>query len=196
MFHHHRNLAMESRSPEETRRLAVALSPLLRPGDVLSLGGDLGAGKTTFVQGLAVGLGITERVTSPSFVLLKEYLGGRYPLIHMDVYRLERMQEVVDLGYDEFLDPSHIVVVEWGDMVEPLLPKEHLSIQMSYGAEDSRREIVLQPRGLQWEMRVQKVRVLIEELFSVDRDDLFYPPASPPGTGPGHPLDPPPQEML
>ena len=201
MFHHHRNLVMESRSPEETRRLAVALSPLLRPGDVLSLGGDLGAGKTTFVQGLAIGLGITERVTSPSFVLLKEYLGGRYPLIHMDVYRLERMQEVVDLGYDEFLDPSHIVVVEWGDMVEPLLPKEHLSIQMSYGAADSRREIVLQPRGFQWEMRMQTVRVLIEELFSVDRDDLFYapddsPPGSPPGTGPGHPLDPPPQEML
>jgi len=201
VFHHHRNLAMESRSPEETRRLAVALSPLLRPGDVLSLGGDLGAGKTTFVQGLAVGLGILERVTSPSFVLLKEYLGGRYPLIHMDVYRLERMQEVVDLGYDEFLDPSHIVVVEWGDMVEPLLPKEHLSIQMSYGAADSRREIVMQPRGFQWEMRMQKVRVLIEELFSVDRDDLFSspgdsPPASPPGTGSGHPLDPPPQEML
>src|SRR5437016_14472076 len=92
----------------------------------------------------------------------------------MDVYRLERMQEVVDLGYDEFLDPSHIVVVEWGDMVEPLLPKEHLSIQMSYGAADSRREIVLQPRGFQWEMRMQTVRVLIEELFSVDLDEFFY----------------------
>jgi tRNA threonylcarbamoyladenosine biosynthesis protein TsaE len=188
VFHNHRNLAMESRSPEETRRLAVALSPLLRPGDVVSLGGDLGAGKTTFVQGLAVGLGISGRVTSPSFVLMKEYLGGRYPLVHMDVYRLERMQEVVDLGYDEFLDPSHIVVVEWGDMVEPLLPKEHLSIQMSYGDGDSRREIVLQPRGSEWELRMQTVRVLIEELFSVDRDDLFYPPGSPP--------DPPPQELL
>jgi len=119
----------------------------------------------------------------------------------MDVYRLERMQEVVDLGYDEFLDPSHIVVVEWGNMVEPLLPKEHLSIQMSYGAADSRREIVLQPRGFQWEIRMQTVRVLIEELFSVDRDDLFFPPGdsppgSPPGTGPRHPLDPPPQELL
>jgi len=102
VFHHPRNLAMQSRSPEETRRLAVALSPVLRPGDVISLGGDLGAGKTTFVQGLAAGLGIPDRVTSPSFVLMKEYLAGRYPLIHMDVYRLERMQEVVDLGYDAF----------------------------------------------------------------------------------------------
>jgi tRNA A37 threonylcarbamoyladenosine biosynthesis protein TsaE len=143
-----------------------------------------------------VGLGISDRVTSPSFVLLKEYLGGRYPLIHMDVYRLERMQEVVDLGYDEFLDPSHIVVVEWGDMVEPLLPKEHLSIQMSYGDGDSRREIVLQPRGSQWELRMHAVRVLIEELFSLDRDDLFSPPGSPPGSRPGSPPDPPPQELL
>jgi tRNA threonylcarbamoyladenosine biosynthesis protein TsaE len=200
VFHNHRNLAMESRSPEETRRLAVALSPLLRPGDVVSLGGDLGAGKTTFVQGLAVGLGIRDRVTSPSFVLLKEYLGGRYPLIHMDVYRLERMQEVVDLGYDEFLDPSHIVVVEWGDMVEPLLPKEHLSIQMSYGNDESHREIVLQPRGAHWDLRMRTVRVLVEELFSVDRDDVFFPPGarpgSPPGPRPGPPFGPPPEELL
>src|SRR2546430_2482630 len=171
---------MESRSPEETRRLAVALSPLLRPGDVLSLGGDLGAGKTTFVQGLAIGLGITERVTSPSFVLLKEYLGGRYPLIHMDVYRLERMQEVVDLGYDEFLDPSHIVVVEWGDMVEPLLPKDHLSIEMRYGEGETKRDIELHPKGGQWETRMQTVRVLVEALFSAGRDDGFDRPPSPP----------------
>lgn len=159
-----RPLEMHSASPEETRRLAVALSPLLRPGDVLSLGGDLGAGKTTFTQGLAAGLGVPDHVTSPTFVLMKEYLGGRYPLIHMDVYRLERMQEVVDLGYDEFLDPSHIVVVEWGDMVEPLLPKEHLSIQMRYGVEDSSREITLMPRGPLWEVRMHAVRTLVKDL--------------------------------
>src|SRR6266700_262332 len=157
MFHNHRVLDLESRSVAETRRLATALSPMLRPGDVLALGGDLGAGKTTFVQGLAVGLGIAERVTSPSFILMKEYLEGRYPLIHMDVYRLERMQEVVDLGYDEFLDPSHIVVVEWGDMVEPLLPKVHLSIQLRYGDTDATREIAFQPRGAEWEGRMQSV---------------------------------------
>lgn len=195
MFHDHRNLAMQSRSPEETRRLAMALSPLLRPGDVISLGGDLGSGKTTFVQGLAVGLGITDRVTSPSFVLMKEYLGGRYPLIHMDVYRLERMQDVVDLGYDEFLDPSHIVVVEWGDMVEPLLPKEHLSIHLRYGQTDSSREVAMQGRGARWEPRIPMMRSLIEELFSLDRSDLLYPPDPiDPTTPPG--LGPPPQELL
>jgi tRNA threonylcarbamoyladenosine biosynthesis protein TsaE len=179
VFHNHRILEMETRSPEETRRLAVSLTPLLRPGDVVALGGDLGAGKTTFVQGLAVGLGIAERVTSPSFVLMKEYLGGRYPLIHMDVYRLDRMQEVVDLGYDEFLDPSHIVVVEWGDMVEPLLPKEHLSIRLRYAGGEQLREVALQPRGAQWERRMQTVRVLVEELFSIGRDDKPGPPAPP-----------------
>jgi tRNA threonylcarbamoyladenosine biosynthesis protein TsaE len=98
----------------------------------------------------------------------------------MDVYRLERMQEVVDLGYDEFLDPSHIVVVEWGDMVEPLLPKEHLSIEMRYGKGESKREIALVPRGAQWESRMQTVRVLVEDLFSAGRDDGFDRAASPP----------------
>src|SRR5260370_38778007 len=123
---------MESRPPEEPRRLAVALSPLLRPGDVLSLGGDLGAGKPTFVQGLAVGLGIVERVTSPSFVLLKEYLGGRYPLIHMDVYRLGRVQGVRDLGYGEFLRPSRIRVGESGDTVRRLLSSHHVATMIGH----------------------------------------------------------------
>lgn len=173
-FPNHRSLEMESRSPEETRRLAVSLSPLLRPGDVVALGGDLGAGKTTFVQGVAAGLGVVEHVTSPTFILLREYLSGRYPLIHMDVYRLDRMQEVVDLGYDEFLDPAYIVIVEWGDMVAPLLPKEHLGIDMRYGAGDTIREIVLRPRGHSWEERMPAARALIEEIFSIDRDDPLF----------------------
>jgi len=186
LFHNHRVLDLESRSVAETRRLATALSPMLRPGDVLALGGDLGAGKTTFVQGLAVGLGIVERVTSPSFVLMREYLGGRYPLMHMDVYRLERMQEVVDLGYAESLDHSNIVVVEWGDMVDPRLPKEHLAIQMRYGKSEKIRHISVMAKGGQWETRMHSVRSLVEELFSVGRDD---PP-------PPAPKAPPPEELL
>ncbi|GAC1362493.1 MAG: tRNA (adenosine(37)-N6)-threonylcarbamoyltransferase complex ATPase subunit type 1 TsaE [Actinomycetota bacterium] len=168
---------------------------MLRPGDVLSLGGDLGAGKTTFVQGLAAGLAIPARVTSPTFVLMKEYLGGRYPLIHMDVYRLDRMQEVVDLGYDEFLDPSHIVVVEWGDMVEPLLPKDHLSIQMRYGEDISSREIAFHPSGPQWEVRMQVVRMLVKELstaLAADRARLGIAPGITTGITPQTP----PQELL
>jgi tRNA threonylcarbamoyladenosine biosynthesis protein TsaE len=169
-YHSHRILTLESTSVEETRRLAVALTPLLRPGDVIALGGPLGVGKTAFVQGIGAGLGVPERVTSPSFILMKEYLGGRYPLLHLDVYRLDRMQELVDLGLDEFLEPSHIVIVEWGDMVEPLLPKEHLLVEMARGESDTDRLITLEPRGQDWEGRMDTVKMLVSELFSVDRE--------------------------
>ncbi|MGH2767610.1 MAG: tRNA (adenosine(37)-N6)-threonylcarbamoyltransferase complex ATPase subunit type 1 TsaE [Actinomycetota bacterium] len=177
-------LSFETRSAEETRRLAVALSPMLLPGDVIALAGDLGAGKTTFVQGLGAGLGIADRVTSPTFVLMREYLGGRYPLMHIDVYRLDRFQEVIDLGYDEFLDPSHIVIMEWGDVIEPLLPKEHLLVALEYGDADSVRWITLVPRGSNWESRMETVKVLAAEIFSADREGdprLFPPEPTPPG---------------
>lgn len=165
---------VRTRSAEETRRLAVALSPILVPGDMIVLSGDLGAGKTTFVQGLAVGLGIVEQVTSPTFILMKEYLGGRYPLMHMDIYRLGKIQEVIDLGYDEFLDPSYVVVVEWGDMVEPLLPKGHLLVELNYGQSDDERTIGLRPKGDTWEGRMTTVRILANELFSAGEADPGY----------------------
>lgn len=182
--------------------MAVALTPLLLPGDVIALAGDLGTGKTTFVQGLGAGLGVPERVTSPTFVLMREYLGGRYPLMHLDVYRLERMQEVIDLGYDEFLDPSHIVVVEWGDMVEPLLPKDHLMVELAFGDGDLVRRVTLSPRGLHWESRMETIRILATELFSVGREadpglrpvELSPGPSSEPGPPPSEPLPPGPEE--
>jgi tRNA threonylcarbamoyladenosine biosynthesis protein TsaE len=166
-----RSLTLETRSPEETRRLAAALSPVLRPGDVISLSGDLGAGKTTFVQGLAAGIGVIEHVTSPTFILMKEYHGGRYPLMHIDVYRLEKAQEVIDLGYDEFLDPSYIVVVEWGDVIEPMLPEEHLLVEITQTDNESVRTISLIPRGGRWHERMATVGVLSAELFSAGRDE-------------------------
>jgi tRNA threonylcarbamoyladenosine biosynthesis protein TsaE len=158
-----KSLAMKTRSAEETRRLAVALAPTLVPGDVIVLAGDLGAGKTTFVQGLAVGLGIVEKVTSPTFILMKEYLGGRFPLMHMDIYRLGRVQEVIDLGYDEFLDPSYVVAVEWGDMVEPLLPQEHLKVELRHEGGDE-RTVTLTAKGKNWATRMELVRRLMAEL--------------------------------
>jgi len=162
---------LETRSAEETRRLGVALSPVLVPGDMIVLSGELGTGKTTFVQGLAVGLGITEQVTSPTYVLMKEYIGGRYPLMHMDIYRLDRIQEVIDLGYDEFLDPSYVVVVEWGDKVEPLLPKEHLQVELLHTGDDEIRKVSLIPKGSIWEARMDTVEILAAELFAATRDD-------------------------
>ena len=168
--HNPRTLEVETCSAEESRRLARAISPLLIPGDVLVLAGDLGAGKTTFVQGLAAGLGIPERIVSPTFILMKEYLGGRYPLMHLDVYRLGRVQEVIDLGYDDFLEPSAVVAVEWGDMIEPLLPKDHLLVDIRHGEEPEDRTIACTPKGPGWESRMQTMRILVDELFSPGRE--------------------------
>ncbi len=141
---------------------------MLVPGDVLVLAGDLGAGKTTFVQGLAKGLGIVERVTSPTFILMKEYPGGRFPLMHLDVYRLDKVQQVIDLGIDEYLDPSYVVAVEWGDKVEPLLPQDHLKVEITHDHEDT-RTITLVAKGSHWETRMATIRKLVEEMNASSR---------------------------
>jgi tRNA threonylcarbamoyladenosine biosynthesis protein TsaE len=156
-------LVLKTHSAEETKELAESLAPILVPGDVIVLAGDLGAGKTTFVQGLAVGLGIVEKVTSPTFILMKEYLGGRFPLMHMDIYRLGRVQEVIDLGYDEFLDPSYVVAVEWGDMVEALLPKDHLKVELRHGGGDERTMTFI-GKGEAWGTRLNLIRQMAAEL--------------------------------
>ncbi|MGH2726573.1 MAG: tRNA (adenosine(37)-N6)-threonylcarbamoyltransferase complex ATPase subunit type 1 TsaE, partial [Actinomycetota bacterium] len=98
-------------TPEETKALAAAVAPVMLPGDVVALSGDLGAGKTCFVQGAAAALGVSDRVTSPSFILVKEYQ-GTFPILHLDVYRLSNLQELTDLGYEEFLDPRWVVFIE------------------------------------------------------------------------------------
>lgn len=158
-----KKLTIRSHSSEETKSLGGLLAPLLVPGDVLVMSGDLGAGKTTFVQGLAKGLGIVERVTSPTFVLMKEYQGGRFPLMHLDVYRLEKVQEVIDLGIDEYLDPSYVVVVEWGDKVEPLLPQDHLTIELVHEGGDA-RSITLTGKGSPWAGRMASIKQMVEGL--------------------------------
>lgn len=161
-------LVLRTRSADETRQLANGIAPLLVPGDVLVLSGDLGAGKTTFVQGLAKGLGIVERVTSPTFILMKEYPGGRFPLMHLDVYRLGKVQEVIDLGIDEYLDPSHVVAVEWGDKVEPLLPQDHLKVELTHDGSDS-RTIALTGKGSHWQTRMATIKELVENLSASRR---------------------------
>jgi tRNA threonylcarbamoyladenosine biosynthesis protein TsaE len=129
-----------SHSPEETIAFAQALAATLRRGDVLALSGDLGAGKTHFVKGLAAGLGSTTSVTSPTFTLIHEYSGGRLPLFHFDFYRLDDADEALKIGLDEYLDGDGVCVIEWGEKFPGLLPQHTRWLRFAHRA-DGAREI-------------------------------------------------------
>jgi tRNA threonylcarbamoyladenosine biosynthesis protein TsaE len=161
-----RGLKVVSRSPEETRLLGAALAPVLLPGDVVALSGELGSGKTVFVQGLAAALGVTGRVTSPTFTLVHEYQ-GRYPIVHLDVYRLDSIQEVFDLGFEELLDPGAVLLIEWGEAVSALLPARHLDVVIERGAADDERVLTFAPHGGDWARKLEGMRSTAEELFEV-----------------------------
>jgi tRNA threonylcarbamoyladenosine biosynthesis protein TsaE len=135
-----------------TRELGEALAGLAHPGDIILLTGDLGAGKTAFAQGFARGLGVEERVTSPTFTLARDY-DGRLRLHHLDVYRLDRLQEAVDLGLPEMVDDGSVTLIEWGDVVIPTLPAAYLEIRLSFGDDDDARVLELRPTGSSWVAR-------------------------------------------
>ncbi|MBN3553019.1 tRNA (adenosine(37)-N6)-threonylcarbamoyltransferase complex ATPase subunit type 1 TsaE [Fictibacillus nanhaiensis] len=143
----------ETKSAEETMSFAEKLGSLLQKGDVLTLAGDLGAGKTTFTKGLAKGLGVTRTVNSPTFTIIKEY-SGRLPLYHMDVYRLEDSDE--DLGFEEYFSGDGVCVVEWAVFIEDYLPEERLELVISHKG-DEEREIQLRPIGSRYEERVKEI---------------------------------------
>lgn len=167
-----RQLELITTTPEETKLLAGRLAAVLRPGDVVALTGEVGAGKTCFVQGAAAALGVTDRVTSPSFVLRKQYVGDELEVLHLDVYRLESLQEVLDIGFLEASDDHVLTFVEWGDAMAPLLPEEHLEVEMrlppldegglaaaasagDWAAEP--RTVILTPHGHDWSRRLVDV---------------------------------------
>ena len=137
-------------SAEETQALAAALGELLTAGDVLCLIGELGAGKTTLTQGLALGLGLpsAEPVNSPTFTLVTEHRGGRVPLFHFDVYRLADSSGLYELAWDEYLDAGGVVVMEWADNVADALPPERLDILLEVDPADAgRRRLAFRPHG-------------------------------------------------
>jgi tRNA threonylcarbamoyladenosine biosynthesis protein TsaE len=141
-------------SEAETRVLAASMAPTLRVGDVVVLAGELGAGKTAFAKGLAAGLGVKDTVTSPTFTIVQHY-EGRVPVAHVDVYRLDRLQELHDLGFDELLEGS-IVLVEWGDAIAPLLPRDRLVVRITPVPDDTNpdaRTIVIDAHGPSWTTR-------------------------------------------
>ena len=129
---------LTSDSPEQTRELGKRIGAIALPGDVFLLVGELGTGKTCLTQGIAWGLGIEEYALSPSFVIMRE-LYGRLPLYHIDLYRLDRIEESLDLGLDDYLYGRGVCVVEWAEKALSILPKEHLLIEISYLADTERR---------------------------------------------------------
>ncbi|HCC79354.1 MAG: tRNA (adenosine(37)-N6)-threonylcarbamoyltransferase complex ATPase subunit type 1 TsaE [Chloroflexi bacterium GWB2_49_20] len=156
-------LEIFSRSPEQTRRVGMRLGGLLQPGDLICLQGELGAGKTTLVQGLAQGWGSLEAVSSPTFVLVNIY---RRPdssnLFHLDTYRLESIPEAEELDLDDMLMQGPLVI-EWPERLKPILPEEYLWVQLAYQDEEQ-RSMLFSPRG---ERYVQLLAEFRQSVFGV-----------------------------
>ena len=125
-------------SPAETEAIGAALGKIIEPGTVIAYRGDLGAGKTAFTRGLAKGLGCTEIVTSPTYTIVNEYLGGRIPLFHFDMYRLRSSDDLFDIGWEDYLDRGGVCAVEWSENVDDAL-ENPLNITIEKTGEESRR---------------------------------------------------------
>src|SRR5436305_11903195 len=145
------SLQIVCRGPDETRAVAAAIAKTLLPGDVLLLGGDLGAGKTTFTQGLARAMGVGETVTSPTFSLVRSYpTAFGVELIHVDVYRLDTLADIIVLGLPEMLEEGAVAVIEWGEKAAPALGPDHLDIRFALTDVDGERRLAITPSGSRW----------------------------------------------
>jgi tRNA threonylcarbamoyladenosine biosynthesis protein TsaE len=149
-------VSVRTASVEDTHALARTIATFLRPNDLIVLSGELGGGKTAFVQGLANGLEVREPVTSPTFTLVQTY-AGRMRLHHLDVYRLQKAHEVNDLNLPELLDDSAVVAIEWGERIISELPDSHLLIHFQHAAPGEPadvRHIRIEAKGRAWQPRV------------------------------------------
>jgi len=155
-------ISVVTSSAAQTEALGEGIGALLQPGDVVVLAGDLGTGKTTFVKGAARGLGVTEPVTSPTFAIVQEY-DGSHPVAHVDVYRLARIQELHDLGFEELLE-ERIVLVEWGDTIAGVLPPDRLEVRFELGGDADARTVVIVPEGGRWVARTAQLADLVNGL--------------------------------
>ena len=162
-----------STSAAMTRALGAALATELGLGAVVVLSGDLGSGKTVFAQGVAAGLGVTERVVSPTFAIAREY-SGRLPLHHLDVYRLDHVQEAIDLGLDELFDDA-VTLIEWGEGVRDLLPADRLEVELALDPADvtaeNVRRITLSPIGPRWSERASAIADALRAVDGVQDQD-------------------------
>lgn len=147
-----------SSGPQVTQLLGEELGKLLAPGDVVSLVGELGAGKTVFVHGIARGLGVSSPVSSPSFILIQEY-EGKYPVFHCDFFRLQSYQELEEIGWDEYRKRGGVILIEWGNRIPEALPEEYLEVVIAYcDSSESTRRIQFRPQGGRYEAKIKELK--------------------------------------
>ena len=152
------NLTIITKSPEETKNLGEEVGKLAKPGDLLAFYGELGAGKTCFIQGISQELEVKDYVTSPSFTIVNEYQ-GKIPIYHFDLFRLN-VEEILELGYEEYFYGEGLTVIEWAEMIEQLLPKEHLKIDIKF-KDRYQRIISFIPQG-------DRFNIFLEELNRIE----------------------------
>jgi len=139
-------LEIRLESLEDTERFGVKLGQVLKSGDVVCLNGELGAGKTTLTKSIGIGLGVNDYITSPTFTLINEY-SGRLPVYHFDVYRLENVEDLYDLGFDEYFYGKGVSIVEWAEKIEGLLPEHRLVLDIEKGNDIDKRVIKIKAYG-------------------------------------------------
>jgi tRNA threonylcarbamoyladenosine biosynthesis protein TsaE len=138
---------MISRSPEETEALGLKLGKILEAGTILCLSGDLGTGKTTLTKSIAKSLGVEEYVTSPSYTIVNEY-EGRLPVYHFDVYRINEIEELYEIGYEEYFFGRGVTIIEWASMIMELIPDEAVKIEIERLDEQERKFVITGPEGI------------------------------------------------
>ena len=155
-------LVVLTQSVDETKAVAAALAELCGPGDLILLSGDLGAGKTAFCQGFGRAAGVQTPITSPTFTLHHRY-DGRVPVHHLDVYRIDQIEETVELGLGELLDSGGITLIEWGDTIRPALPADYLEVSLELGDQDDDRIMRIRVVGRRWAARFERLEALLRE---------------------------------
>lgn len=150
-----------TKSAEDTKELAAQVAAVAQRGDLILLAGDLGAGKTTFAKGFGRALGVDEPIVSPTFTLVRRYDRGRVPMIHADIYRLDHLQEIVDLGFAEMLEEG-VTLVEWGDVAAQALAADFLEVRLELGDGDDDRRIGLRIAGPSWSARMPALTAALD----------------------------------
>ncbi|WP_017810830.1 tRNA (adenosine(37)-N6)-threonylcarbamoyltransferase complex ATPase subunit type 1 TsaE [Clostridium saccharoperbutylacetonicum] len=137
---------------DSTTQLGINLGKLLQAGDIICLTGDLGAGKTHITKGIALGLGINDNITSPTFTIVNEYEGGRLKLNHFDVYRVSDPDEIYAIGFDDYIFSDAVSIIEWANYIEEILPQDllHISIKKDLEKGEDYRKIILTPYGYRY----------------------------------------------